>query len=194
MTATAPEPDEVRLEAARLAFALIRFAQVSAHPTGGSRPRGAPDIGTEAFVFGPSWRPVPRDEVATFLASLPSPALLAQTTSRGGIALTLLHELSGDRRKWAEKTFSNVAPIFEESTLAPTARVLVEFDDESHIFSFAAVREWSRRFAVSVGWNLVLLKDDPRAEACLKLVRSDFKPFKGASSLLPPHWKPKGDS
>ena len=97
-----------------------------------------------------------------------------------------------------EKEFSNAAAGLDDLTprlqLSPASRILVDFDEESHIFSFAAVREWTQQFAVSVGWSISPLKDDDRADACLKLVRSDFKPFQGKSSLLLPHWRPSGES
>lgn len=110
MTATAAHPDDLRAEAARLAFALLRFEGVAAHPMRGA---ATPD----AYVFLPSWREVPGSEVEAFLVGLPSPALLLPTTLRGTIALLLLHELTGDRRRWAEKALSNFAAGLDE--LAP---------------------------------------------------------------------------
>src|SRR6185369_15913673 len=111
------------------------------------------------------------------LASLPSPALLSPTTTRGVVALTLLDELSGDRRRWAEKTLNNFTAGFDDVTrqmsLTPESRFLLEFDEESHVFSFAAMRLWTRRFAVHVGWNVMPLENDPRADARLMLFRSD---------------------
>src|SRR5258708_16239937 len=98
MTAIAVNTDDVRLEAARLAAALIRFAQVAAHPLKTSTPPGSLRVGTEAYVFMPSSRWVPRDQLETFLVSLPSPALLAPTTIRGMIALPLLPDLIADPR------------------------------------------------------------------------------------------------
>ena len=67
------------MEAARLAFALIRFAGAVAYPLIGHTPPGVLKVGTEAYMFSPSWRRVPRDEVEAFLVGLPSPALLAPT-------------------------------------------------------------------------------------------------------------------
>jgi len=64
-------------------------------------------------------------------------------------------------------------------TLTPNSRVLLEFGDEAHVVSFAAVRVWSERFAVHVGWSVGPLEDDPRASARLNLYRSD-----GANSQL----------
>jgi hypothetical protein len=184
--------EDLRLEAARLACALIRFEDVAAHPSRGATPPGAPRVGTEAYVFQPSWVTVPRDEVATFLVGLPSPALLSHTTTRGVLALTLLHELSGDRRRWAEKTLSNYAAGLEELGpqlgLSPASRILLEFDEESLVFSFAAVRELTQQFAVGVGWSIERLERDDRADACMVLLRSDGKRFQGRSCMLPPGW------
>ena len=189
MEAAATSTDDLRAEAARLAFALIRFEGVAAHLARWSTPPGALRIGTEAYTFIPSWRSVPRDEVEAFLVGLPSPALLAPTTIRGMIALLLLHELSGDRRRWAEKTFSNYLAVLEETTgqlaLSPQSRILVEFDEESHVFSFAAVRECSQQFAVSVGWNLGPLPNDSRADAHMGLMRGDGQWYKGQSCWVP---------
>lgn len=102
MTATARVPGDLRSEAARLAFALIRFAQAAAHPSQGSTPPDALRLGTAAYVFSPSSRRIPRDEVETFLVGLPSPAILVPTTGQGAIALFLIHELGGERRRSAE--------------------------------------------------------------------------------------------
>lgn len=65
-------------------------------------------------MFLPSGRRVSRGEVESFLVSLPSPALLVPSTIRGEIALILLHELSGDRRR-SEKAFSNLTSGHQSS-------------------------------------------------------------------------------
>jgi len=188
MTAIAANTDDVRLEAARLASALIRFAQVAAHPLKASTPPGHLQVGTDAYVFMPSSRRVPRDQIETFLVSLPSPALLAPTTIRGVIALILLHELSGDRRRGFEHERDNCAAGLEEIGpqlgLSPTSRILVEFDEESHVFSFAAVREWTQQFLVQVGWSIASLDRENRADARLLLRRSDGQSFRGRSDMV----------
>ena len=201
MTATAATTDALRSEAARLAFALLRFEGAAAHARPGSRPSGALQIGTEAYVFLPSWREVPFEEVEAFLVGLPSPALLAPTTVRGVIALTLVHELSGDRRHWAEKTLSNFVAGLEDMAqqldLSPTSRILLEFDEDSHVFSLAGVREWAQQMAVQVGWNVSSLESDVRADACMNLMRSDRKPFRGRSCMIRPGWTtdaPEGEA
>jgi len=194
MTGTTRGPDELRLEAARIAAALLRFEGVAAHPSWAATPPGSLRVGTEAYVFLPSWRVVPHDAVEAFLVGLPSPALLAPTTICGTIALMLLHELSGERRQWAEKTLSNFAAGLDEASaqlaLSPTSRILVEFDEESHVFSFAGVREWSQQFAVQVGWSIAPLEGEDRADACMLLRRSDGNRFQGRSCGTPPGWLP----
>ena len=183
------EADDLRAEAARLAFALLRFESAVAHPPRASTARGALKVGTEAYVFIPSWKPVPLGEVEAFLVAMPCPALLAPTTMRGTIGLLLLDELSGERRRWAEKTFRNFAVCLDETIgqlgLSPEARILVEFDGESHVFPLAVVREWSRQFAVHVGWNIGPLAGEPRADAVLGLRRGDGKWYEGRSCWLP---------
>ena len=189
MHAVASDTDDLRAEAARLAVALLRFEASAAHLSRASTPSGALQVGTQAYTFIPSWKTIPNDEVEAFLVGLPSPALLAPTTRRGAIALLLLHELSGDRRRWAEKTFSNYAAVLDDVIrqlgLSPQARILVEFDKESHVFSLAAVRECSQQFAVHVGWTLGPLADEPRADALLGLLRGDGQWYKGRSCFLP---------
>ena len=175
MTVTAPIPDAFRLEAARIAFALLRFQEPMAHPVPANS--GKPVLGRDTYLFTPSWRPTPRNEVEGFLATLPSPALLSPTVDRGVIALTLVQELSGERRKWAEKTISNHGVGLDELGpqlgLSPQSRILLEFDAESHVFTYAGVRCWTEQFAVQVGWNLGPLTGDPRADAQLCVRRSD---------------------
>lgn len=177
MTAIVPESSELRREAAKIAFALIRFSEAVASQAPFHTQPGLPVVGVDAYNFTPSWRSVRREDVEDFLAALPSPALLSPTLTRGVVALTLLHELSGDRRRWAEKTFSNFAEGFDEMSaqlkLSAESRILLEFDAESHVLSFAGTRLWTQLFAVQVGWNVAPLRGDARAEAQLTLVRSD---------------------
>lgn len=191
--------DELRAEAARLAFMVLRFEEASAHLLRTSAPEGALQAGRDAYAFIPSWKLVNREEVVSFLARLPSPALLAPTTIRGSVALLLLDELSGDRRRWAEKTFGNYAALLDDTAsqlgLSPHSRILVEFGDESEVFSFAAVREWSQWLAVQVGWNLRGLHEDPRADAAMGLLRGDGRWYRGASCWLPrPPHEPDADA
>jgi hypothetical protein len=188
MTAIAVNTDDVRLEAARLAAALIRFEQVAAHPMQAHAPHGSLQIGTDAYVFIPSWRRIPRDEIERFLVSLPSPALLAPTTTRGMIGLILLHELSGERRGGFQHELDNSAVALEELApqlgLSAKSRILVEFDEESHVFSFAAVREWTQQFPVRVGWSMGALEGEDRADARILLRRSDGRSFPGRSDMI----------
>jgi len=131
---------------------------------------------------------VPSDGVEAFLTGLPSRALLNPTLMRGEVTLVLLDELTGERRRWGEKTLGNFVDCFDtmvaQLALPRTARVLVEFDDESHVFSLAAVREWAGTLAVNVGWNLAPLAGEARAEACLLLVRADDREFPGRSCMM----------
>lgn len=158
-------------------MACIRFEEALAHLLGTDTPPGEPVLGVDAYSFTPSWRTVPRDEVESFLVGLPSPALMSLTLTRGMIALTLVDELTGDRRKWAEKTLSNFTAVFDMACtqlgLGESSRFLLEFYEESHVFSHAAVRLWTQQFAVQVGWSCNALKDDPRADARMLLRRSD---------------------
>jgi hypothetical protein len=64
MTATAPQTDQLRREAARIAFALLRCAEAAAHPMDGHAPPGAPRIGTDADLVLPSRRATPRHQGA----------------------------------------------------------------------------------------------------------------------------------
>jgi hypothetical protein len=193
MTPIDPTPDPERPDAARLALTLLRVAGAAAHPYPGHTPPGQPRIGTEAFVFLPSWTSIPIGEVESFLVSLPSPALLSSTLIRGVINLFLLEELSGDRRRWAEKTLSNQVACFDsmctQQGLTDNTRVLLEFEEESHIFPLPTIRYWARQMAVDIGWTLNRLDDEPRAGACLLLMRADGNPFRGRSSMLRPGWR-----
>ena len=184
MTSVAATTDDVRLEAARPASALIRFAQVAAHP----RSPGSLQVWIDEYVFMPSSRRVPRDQLERFLVSLPSPALLAPTTVRGMIALNLLHELSGDRRRGFEHELDNCVAALDEIgpqlDLSPTSRILVEFDEESQVFSYAAVREWTQQFLVQVGWSITSLDGESRADARMLLRRSDGQSFRGPSDMV----------
>ena len=177
MAAPAIAQDDLRTHAARIAFAILRFEEPLAQPwTAHTRP-DEPVVGHDAYLFTPSWRPVPRSDVVPFLVSLPSPALLSPTTTRGVIALTLLMELSGDRRRWAEKTLSNFTSAFDEGVdrlgLQSTDRIGLDLGEERQIFSVPAVREWTQRYGVQVGWNLRPAPEGSGARATLCVRRAD---------------------
>lgn len=188
-----------RLEVARLAFAIVRCASDAAHPRIGSVPPGEPRLGTEAWVFAPGRR-LPSGDVEAFLAALPSPALLTPTLSRGEVDLTLVQELGGERRRAAEHICSNAVACFDEMTsqlgLTSASRILLEFNNESHVFSCAVVREWAGELPVSIGWNLHPMEDRAIADACLMLLRADGREFPGRSCMqrLMGGWPPDPDS
>lgn len=175
--------DDPVMQAAELAFAMVRFEEGAAHPHRASTPPGVLRIGEEGWVFAPSWPTVPRVEVPAFLAALQSPAMLLPTTTRGIVALTLLDELAGEREKWGRHSFANqracLESITEQLKLTDDSRLLLEFDDESYVIPLAALRVWSERFGVQVRWTLELLEGHPRASARLILVRSDGVPSVG---------------
>ena len=176
MSAPLLQPDDALRDAASLAFALIRFAEGAAHPLRGT-PSGTPRVGDEVYVFGPSSRRVPREDVPKFLAGLPAPAMLYPTTIRGIIALQLLSELSGDRAAGARKEFANQCGGLDEMAdqlgLTADSRILLTFGDEAHIVSLAVLQLYIERFLVHVGWSIGSLQGDPRASARLNLYRSD---------------------
>ena len=75
------------------------------------------------------------------------------------------------------QTLSNFTVCFDEFRggcgLTRASRILLEFDEETHLFSFAGTRLWTQQFGVQVGWNMTPLEHDPRAQARLMLRRSD---------------------
>lgn len=157
---------------------------------GADTPPGHPVLGLDAYAFTPSWRVVPRAEIVPFLVSLPSPALLSPTTTRGIVALTLLHELSGDRRRWGEKTLSNFTAALDQASgqfgLAADSGVLLGLEDESDVHPLATVRLWTQQFGVQVGWSLSPLAGNARAQAQLRVRRSDGRWFPPSQSRWPP--------
>lgn len=189
MPTAATVPSDTRLDAARLAYALLRMEEPMASLFGTCKREGVPVLGEDGYSFSPSWQLIPRAEIAPFLASLSSPALLAPTTTRGVIALTLLHELSGDRRLWGEKVLSNFSAgldhFIQKFALTDDANVLLAIESEPEIFSLAAVRLWAQQFGVlQVGWALTPLLDDPRAQVQLCVCRSDGQWFPSADAYL----------
>lgn len=169
--------DELRYQAASLAFALLRFADGAAHPDRSATPQGMLRVGLDCYIFSPSWKRIPFWDVPGFLADLPSPALLASTTTRGIVSLTLLEELSGERRAWAQKSLDNqldgLQNMVAQLRLDDDARVLLQFGDEEHWYPLGVLRLWCARFGVHVGWNMRPYVDDARAQARLMLFRSD---------------------
>lgn len=166
--------DDLRFQAAELATAMLRFQEPLAHLANMRTVHGTPVIGVDAYAFPPSPRKIPREELPAYLAALPSPALLAPTTMRGVVALTMLHELSGDRRAAMQHALDNQSAALDAYAHVPADdRVLVEFDTESHVFSLGAVRVWAQRYGVLVGWSMTTSDDPARAEWRLKLVGGD---------------------
>jgi len=135
-------------------------------------------VGVDSYTFVPSPRPVPRHRVAEYLAALPSPAVLAPTTSRGIVSLILHQELVGERRAAMQRELDNQSAALSQYAASPdTERVLLEFDEESHIFSLAAVRLWAQRYGILVGWNMGPCSEPARAEWQINLFGGDGHRF-----------------
>ena len=165
MTTPALNRDVLLLEAAVLAATLLIYEERAAHQLGTHTPAGAPVVGQDAYVFPPSTRRVPRDQIPAFLAALPSPAFLAPTTIRGTVTLTLLQELSGERRASTQHDLDNQVALVRDMAPGPDSdRVMVAFDDHVHLFSLGAVRLWASRFGILLGWNITPSLDPARAE------------------------------
>jgi len=171
-------PDDENMGAARLAAAMLRFQEPLAHPMSASTPEGTPIIGIDAYVFMPSSRRVLRRDVVAYLAGLPGAAFIAATTTRGMFTLLLLHELSGERRTSLQKELDNQhAGLLALAPGPGTDRVLLEFDDETHLFSMAAVRRWAERFGLTTGWNIEPCPEPGRAEWRLNLIGGDGRRY-----------------
>ena len=182
MTTAAAGDHAVRFDAARLAYALLRMEEPMASLLRICKRADVPVLGQDAYSFSPSWELIPRAEIVPFLVSLRSPALLSPTTTRGVIALTLIHELSGDRRRWGEKVLSNFSAGLDNFILrlglTSDTNVLLEFEQESEVYSLAAVRMWTQQYGVlQVGWTISPLLGDARAQAQLVVCRSDGQWF-----------------
>ena len=177
MTAIHNSPDDLRLQAASLAFALLRFGAGACYRCCSATPSGMLHAGTECYLFTPSWRRIPIAAVPRFLADLSSPALLTSTTTRGIASLTLLDELAGERRAWAQKILSNqqagLEHLVTQLSLDENARVVLQFDAEEYWYPLAVLRTWCAHYGVDVGWNMRPYQDDARAQARLMLHRSD---------------------
>lgn len=178
MTASALAYDDLPLEAAQLAAAMLRFQEPLAHLRSAHTPNGMPVVGVDAYAFVPSPRMVPRDRVAQHLAALPSPAILAPTTVRGMVSLILLQELTGERRAAMQHELDNQsAALTEYASATDTERVLLEFDEESHLFSLGAVRLWAQRYGILVGWNMGRCDEPTRAEWRFTLIGGEGRRY-----------------
>lgn len=186
MTAISEQELAVRTDAARLAYALLRMEEPMALQFKTCKRANDLVLGEDAYSFTPSWQLIPRADIVPFLVSLPSPALLAPTTTRGVVALTLLDELRGERRQWGEKVLANFSGgldhFVRQFGLTEDSDVLLEIDEDSEVYSLAAVRVWAQQFAVlQVGWTLSPLRGDARAQAQLVVCRSDGQWFPTSS-------------
>lgn len=185
----AEPPDSLstaRVQAAALTFAMLQFEQEAAHPRQGS-PSREKTLGVDEFLFLPSWKPVPRAEMVSFLANLSAPALLVQTTMRGAIALMLLDELSGERRWWGEKNLSNqlagVNALAEQfqPPLGPDSKLLLETRHENHIVTLDVLRYWAEHFSCPAGWNIGAPRPGAPAE-----VAAQIRLFSADGRVSPP--------
>lgn len=191
MTAAADVVHAVRTDAARIAYALLRMEEPMASPIGSCKRADALVLGEDAYSFTPSWELIPRADVVPFLVSLPCPALLAPTTTRGVIALTLLDELRGDRRLWAEKVLSNFSAGLDDFVrrlaLTDDSHVRLDCGPERDVYSLAAVRTWTQQFGIlQIAWTVSALQGDARAQAQLVVRRSDGQWFPSTQTDLSP--------
>lgn len=174
MASPAPAYDARGLEAGQIVATVLRFQEPLARPMSKHTSEGMPVVGVDSYVFLPSPRPVRRSQLAAHLASLPCPALLAPTTARGVVGLILLDELSGERRAAMQHELGNQSALLAEwAPGSDTDRVLIEFDDESHQFSLAAVRLFARHYGILVGWNVGACGDAGGAEWRMNLFGGD---------------------
>lgn len=168
--------EEAVTQAAALTFTMLRFEQESAHQSRAEDPHPG-RLGDDKFIFLPSWRSTPREDVVPFLASLNSPALLFPTTTRGVVSLILLEDLNGDRQRWAQKTFDNqlagIDDLATQLTLDGNSKVLLEVLGDIHVVSIDVLRVWSQRFSAPVGWGIGDSSNDARAPARFCLIASD---------------------
>lgn len=166
------------LAAARLAAAMLRFQEPLASLMKHSTPAGQPELGVDCYAFMPYPKRVLREDLPAFLASLPSAVMLAPTIIRGIVSISLLEELSPDRRTSMQHDLDNQQSIFGDVVPMDASdgdRVLLEFDDESHQFSLGAVRLWAGRYGILVGWNLAPCEDRDRADWRINLIGGDGK-------------------
>jgi hypothetical protein len=186
-----PVSDRELVDAAALAFAMLRFESGAAHRRFSPGRTNPSEAQPSLFLFLPVTRPVPRDQVVSYLASCPGPAILAPTTTAGIVSLLLLSELQGDRLRWAQDTFARYRAHAHAQgralDLTPESPIVLEFDEEAHIFSYATLCRTFERFIVLVAGNLIaMLYDDPRAKARLMLYRSDGVSTWGAACPVRP--------
>jgi hypothetical protein len=182
--------DDLRPQAAELAFAMLRFTEPAAHLMSTESHREGSEAGSDSFVFSPSWRKTAKEEVVPFLLSHDCPLMILPTIYRGSATLLVLDEVAGESRTWFQKTLENqVSALHHYATqlsLTPDSRILLEFADEEHLVSFGTLQEWAQRYCVGVGWNLGPCGDS-RADARLMLIGPNGLRSWGASCPLRPH-------
>ena len=159
---------------------MLRFQEPLVPLLKHSTSAGRPVLGVDCYSFMPGPKQVLRPDLPAFLAALPCPAMLAPTIIRGIISLTLLEELSGDRRAAMKHELDNQLSFFQDDMFAGASdsdRVLLEFDDESLEFPLGAVRLWAERYGILVGWSVVPCEDRGRAEWRINLIGGDGKRY-----------------
>jgi hypothetical protein len=168
---------------------MLRFTQPAAHAFPSRSNGEGSEPGVDWFVFSPSWRKTPKDEVIPFLLSQGSPLMIFPTLYRGSVGLLVLDEVRDERKKWFQKTLDNqVAGVHQcaiQLNLVGESRVLLEFAEEEHLFSFAILQEWAKRYCVGIGWSVGPCGDS-RAEARLNLIGPEGLRSWCGSCLLPP--------
>lgn len=166
--------------AARLAAAMLRFQEPLASMMKHSTPAGQPELGVDCYSFVPFPKRVLREDIPAFLASLACPAMLAPTIIRGIVSITLLDELSPERRAAMQHELDNQVSFFRDDSVGEARdgdRVLLEFDDEALEFPFGAVRLWAERYGVLLGWSVAPCEDPDRAEWRINLLGGDGKRY-----------------
>lgn len=180
--------DDLLLQAATLAFAMLRFEEGAAHLPTWHTPPGHLKVGTEGWIFAPGRRVVPKIEVPAYLAELGSPVLLFPTTLRGIVTLLRVDELAGERRAAAHHALRNqgagISEMVARLGLGADESVLLQFEEEEHLFPLGVLRVWSEQFSVNTRWNLRMTEAEPRAAIRLMLFRSDGVQSWGGSCPL----------
>lgn len=168
---------ELDIAAARLAWVMLRFAQAGLPPAVKDVPELGGRLGDIAVKFFPRGETVALTHASAALLEFPKPVALTAMAARGLIGLWFQSSApAADEvglRKMAHAAEVGLRRFCTGLGLTADSRVLLEVEDEAHVFPVRVLARCIRDYQVFVGWVLNPLQGDRRADARLQLIRAD---------------------
>lgn len=178
--------EDLDLRAAEITAAVLRFDVERLPRNPMALPPDQPGkLGEVAFIFFPDQRLVAADALATHLAGLRKPVLLAALATKGYVGAWWRDGLSPRALEAWHHNVANaervLASQLQRRNLDDADAILIETTLDRFYAPVAALRRWIASYRVDILWNIVALDGDSRARVRLLLGRGDGSTSPGAA-------------